>query len=284
MKLAISNIAWPVSRDAEVAALLSQHGVGGIEVAPPKVWPKPLEATAAQLREYRAFWADRGIRIAALQGLLFGRDDLTIFESEDRRREMLHYLTGMMDVAAALGAEVLVFGSPKNRRIGALDPSEAMAIATSFFAALGEAAHARGVAFCIEPNASVYGCDFVTTTADGAALVRRVATPGFALHLDAGGLAINDEPAGDIEEALPLVRHVHISEPQLMPVGGGPVGPIDSQDAHARLAAVLREGDYAHWVSIEMREPAGDFTLEPLAAALRYAAAVYAAPSTAAVR
>ncbi|MCZ7586755.1 MAG: hypothetical protein M5R36_27360 [Deltaproteobacteria bacterium] len=36
MKVAISNIAWPIEREAEAAEVLRAFRVGGVEVAPTK--------------------------------------------------------------------------------------------------------------------------------------------------------------------------------------------------------------------------------------------------------
>src|SRR4051812_10329496 len=54
MRLAISNIAWPVGADDEAAPLLNAHGVEGVELALTKIWPEPLDASAADVRAYRA--------------------------------------------------------------------------------------------------------------------------------------------------------------------------------------------------------------------------------------
>jgi len=131
MKLAVSNIAWPMEHDAAVADVLRGLGVTGIEVAPTKVWPRPLEATDAEIDAYRRFWDDRGIAIAAAQSLLFGRPDLTLFESDDTQRRTLEYLTGIIRLCGRLGAGALVFGSPKNRRVGSMPRSMSLAPSSS---------------------------------------------------------------------------------------------------------------------------------------------------------
>ncbi len=50
MKLAISNIAWEAKDDELVAALMREHGVDGVEIAPTVHWPSPLEASAKMPR------------------------------------------------------------------------------------------------------------------------------------------------------------------------------------------------------------------------------------------
>lgn len=248
MRLAISNIAWPAGADDEAATLLHAHGVEGVELALTKIWSEPLAASAAEVLAYRQGWERRGLRIVALQALLFGKPQMTLFDSEAVRRQTLDYLTGIIERAAWLGATALVFGSPKNRRRGTRTPPQAWAVAVPFFRELGRIAHRHGVYFCIEPNPAEYGCDFVTAVAEGIELVDAVAERGFGLHLDTGGMALaGDAAAASIVAAGERCRHFHISEPYLAEVGGGPA-------THSECAAALRARDYRGWVSIEMSE------------------------------
>jgi sugar phosphate isomerase/epimerase len=229
--------------------LLHAHGVEGVELALTKIWPEPLAAPESEVRAYRDVWEKRGMRIAALQALLFGKPHLTLFDSESVRRQMLDYLAGIIERAAWLGVTALVFGSPKNRRRGERSHREARAIAVPFFRELGRIAHQHGVSFCIEPNPKDYGCDFVTTIAEGIELVDAVAEEGFCLHLDTGGIALaGDAPEVSLATAGQRFRHFHISEPFLVEVGSG-VAP------HGECAEALRAVEYSGWVSIEMSEP-----------------------------
>lgn len=268
MKLAISNIAWPASEDTQVAGLLRDMGVHGVEVAPTAVWPTPLGASEAQVSAYREFWERSGIRIVALQALLFGRPDLTIFEREDKRRETLAHLAGMIRLAARLGATVLVFGSPKNRKVGGRDSLEAGKIALSFFRDLGRVAVDSGVVFCIEPNPPEYGCDYLTTAGATRELVASIDSPGLGIHLDAGGMTLGREPLSAVEDSLPWLRHFHISEPHLEQIGAG-----DTE--HGAFAQTLATHGYQGWASIEMRQPASE-PLPLVAAALKYSIDRYA--------
>ena len=262
MKLAISNIAWDADQDGDVAAILNELHVPGVEIAPTKVWPNPLEAGTAEIRRYREFWENRGIRIVAMQALLFGRGDLTIFDDDERRAATLDYLSGIVRLAQQLGAGALVFGSPKNRKVGNLPAPQARKVAVDFFSKLGDIAHRHDTAVCIEPNPVEYGCDFINNSEEAVALVEEIGNPGFRVHIDAGALAMNHEdPELAIPRALPLTHHYHISEPHLVPIG------TTGMD-HGACARVLARLRYPHWVSIEMRKPETR-VLETIADALR---------------
>jgi D-psicose/D-tagatose/L-ribulose 3-epimerase len=250
MRLAISNIAWPAGADSEAGSIVHAQGVEGVELALTKIWPEPIAATEHEVRAYRERWEKQGFRIAALQALLFGKPHLTLFGPDTVRQQTLEYLGAIIERAAWLGARVLVFGSPKNRQRGGRSVAETWAIAVPFFRELGRIAGRHGVHFCIEPNPRDYGCDFVTTVAEGIELVDAVAEEGFGLHLDTGGMTLAGEPpTASIAAAAQRCRHFHVSEPFLAEVGGG------TRVHHDECAEALRNRHYPGWVSIEMGEP-----------------------------
>ena len=271
MKLAVSNIAWPVEQDAAVAAALSTLRVQAIEVAPTKIWPSPLEATGVQIDAYRRFWETRGLSIVAAQSLLFGQPHLTLFENAATRSRTLEYLRGMIRVCGQLGAEALVFGSPRNRQVGDADQTAAWQAAVEFFGRLGEAAAEVGTVIAMEANPPEYGADFVTRATKALELVRAVNHRGFRLHLDSACMTLAGDPVTLIGESLQLLQHFHISEPGLAAIGSGAV-------KHAEFALQLRAHAYGRWISIEMRE-GQPFTLDALSAAVRYATDIYVAES-----
>ena len=269
MKLAVSNIAWPQEQDAAVADLLAGLGVTGIEVAPTKVWPQPLAATDAEVDAYRRFWNDRGIEIIAAQALLFGKPELTLFDSPETRARTLDYLTGIVRLCSRLGAGALVFGSPKNRRVGNGSPHKARQVAAEFFDRLAGVAEDAGTAVVLEANPPEYGADFVTRAAEAVELVKAVNHAGFRLHLDTGCMTLANDPIGETFDAgFPLLRHFHVSEPNLDPPGTS--GKVD----HPAFAAELRRRGYSHRVSLEMREPK-PFTPDRLAESVRWVKRVY---------
>jgi sugar phosphate isomerase/epimerase len=246
MRLAISNLAWSPSEDDEVAQVLQSFDVHGVELAPTKLWPDLTRVQDADLKAYRAFWQRQGIGIVALQSLLFGQPELVIFRDQATRTQTLNYLRHVMRIAARLGAQILVFGSPRNRLRNDLGLQRSHVIATEFFRQVGEAAAQHDVIFCIEPNPIVYGCDFIRTATEGVALVRAVNHPHFRLHLDAGGMTLSEELYAEaIAASREWMAHFHISEPQLAIIGEGCTD-------HAAAARALRQIAYKHWVSIEM--------------------------------
>jgi D-psicose/D-tagatose/L-ribulose 3-epimerase len=269
MKIAISNIAWQSHEEKAIAYFMQQLGIEGVEIAPTKIWSSPLTASDAEIAEYKQFWLNHQIQIVAMQALLFGKPDLTIFSDAQKRQETIDYLAGIIQLGAKFGAKVLVFGSPKNRHIKDLPAADVAEIAGEFFDRIGTISHQVGVQFCIEPNPTAYDCDFINDSSQGLDLVKSVANPGFGLHLDAAGMTLSQENIDvAIENASSHLCHFHISEPYLEPIGTGGV-------EHEKFAAALRRSNYRGWTSIEMKAQHPDNNLVVVEKALKMALKVY---------
>lgn len=269
MRLAFSGIAWDVAEDEAVAALLLQHGVDAIDIAPGKYFPDFARATAADAQAVRARWAAHGIEITGMQSLLFGTAGLNLFGDHESRTRMQRHLEAVMRIAGAMRAPRLVFGSPRNRDRGALDDAEAVAAAVEFLAPLGEVAACEGVLLCLEPNPARYGCNFMLDADSTAAVVRALGHPNVRMQFDVGALAINGEIAADVlARHADIVGHVHASEPGLVPLGDGGAD-------HAAAGAALRHHLPGAIVSIEMVATEHEPHLASMARALAHAQRCY---------
>ena len=269
MRVAVSNIAWDAVDDDRVAEALVELGVTGIEVAPTTHWEDPSVATEEQIERYRRRWLDRGLTVSSLQALLYGRPELVLFGSDEAREATLAYLARISGLAGRLGAGPMVFGSPKNRKVGDRIPTEAHDIAVDFFRRAAADANAAGVTLCLEANPPEYGADFAVSTHEALAIVEEVDRSGFGMHLDLGGMQIAGEPISErIHDCAQWLGHFHVSEPYLAPVGA-------SRLDHDEIASALRDIEYEGWVSIEMRKPVDADPVETVIAAARRIVAAY---------
>jgi D-psicose/D-tagatose/L-ribulose 3-epimerase len=265
MKLAVSNIAWSAAEQPEILAALPALGITGVEIAPTVLWPDWHGATPDAARALRHELAAQGFAVPALQSILFARPDLHVFADP---APLVTHIARVAALAGALGAPVMVFGSPRNRLRGALAPEAAMDAAIPIFRRLAAACHDAGTALAIEANPPQYGGDFLLRWPEAAELVARVAHPGVVLHLDTACTALaGDDPATAAATA-PSLAHFHVSAPNLGPVDA--TSPID----HTAIAAALRAANYAGWVSIEMRRT--DTPLATIRAAAAHVQACYA--------
>lgn len=257
MRISISNIAWDNAHDNQICAILRRHAIDAIDIAPGKYFKDFALATPAQMKAVREWWSDRGIEIIGMQSLLYGTEGLNLFSEPDVQGLMLNHLRHVCRIGNELNARLLVFGSPRNRDRSGISDEAVLEIATAFFLQLAEAAAEYGVTICLEPNPECYGSNFMTSTADTAAVVKAVAHPALKMQLDTGAACINGEsPTSLCAEFHDLIGHIHACEPQLVPVGSG-------ETDHGSFAAAIRAFLPEAVVTIEMLTGSSD---DPLAA------------------
>jgi sugar phosphate isomerase/epimerase len=259
------GIAWDDADQAELLRVLGAAGVRGIEIAPTKLWPGGVGATPAAAARARDALADDGFSVPALQSILFGRPDLHLFGEPSG---LVAHIGQVAALAGALGAGLMVFGSPRNRLRGDLAPAEAMRRAADVFRDIGAVCEAAGTTLGIEANPAEYGGDFLLTWREAAELVALVDHPGIRLHLDAACTMMSgDDPVNAARACAGLIGHFHVSAPRLE--------PVEEQNGidHAGIAAALRAGGYNGWISIEMRRT--DTPVPSVRQAVEYARRFY---------
>ncbi len=255
MKLCISNIAWETSDDADVFSILRKFRVSLLEIAPTKIWTDLISVTKEEILTYRKYLEKNGLTAYAFQSILFSKPQLQLFDSPGEQKSLLMYLDKVFFIAFHLGVKIIVFGSPKNRRVlnGNID--------TAIFRKIADKAKKYNLIFCIEPNPIDYSCNFITNTNEGIELVKNINHPNFRLHLDSAIMHMNNEPLSNLEQAIPYLAHFHISEPQLSSIPG--------VVNHSVFARKLRELNYRDVVSIEMRS-CGVETVQKIKRALEF--------------
>jgi sugar phosphate isomerase/epimerase len=269
MRVAISNIAWDISSDEEVAQLLSRYGVDAIDIAPGKYFPQPKAATDAEIQAVKQWWNSRGISLTGMQSLLFGTTGLNVFGSAESQQAMLDHLDAVCRIAAGLGSTRLVFGSPKNRDRSAIADDLVDSIAVPFFRRLGDVAARHGVLICLEPNPTCYGANFMINSVETARVVEAVDHDSIRMQLDTGALAINDEsPEEIVARFASFIGHVHASEPNLITLG-------DGGSKHEQVAQALMKYLPNHVVTIEMLSAKEEPNMASIERALGLATRVY---------
>jgi len=246
MKFSISNIAWEVTDDESVANLLQELGIYHIDLAPGKYIHDFHSDFSSECSATKSWWQDRGIHFVGMQALLYGTSGLNVFGSVDSQRQLLEHLSAVCRIGDVLDARKLVFGSPKNRDRSGLSDQQALSMACEFFLKLAPVAESAGVVVCLEPNPETYGCNFMTTTAEAASVVSAINHPAIRLQLDTGSIAMNNENPEEICRSYQhLIGHVHLSEPQLLPVGTGTCN-------HESCSKALAESMPEAMVTLEM--------------------------------
>lgn len=168
MRISLSGMAWNTTDDDAICHLLHASQVDAIDVVPGKYFPNPLCVSDREIAAVRQYWQQNGISLVGMQSLLFGTQGLNLFAANEVQQKMLDHLQAISRIAAGLGIPTLVFGSPKNRDRQGLNDDVTLEIATTFFHRLGNIAQQEGVIFCLEPNPSCYGANFMINSAETA--------------------------------------------------------------------------------------------------------------------
>lgn len=215
----ISNLAFEPEFDEKVAETLAKYGVRQLEIAPSRYFDIAT-ASKSQVIKVREWWHTREIEIVAMQSLLFGLPGANLFRSPEDRTTLLNYLDKVFQVADWLGASSLVFGSPKARDCTNTEPERVRGIAGDFFYELGEVASKYAVTICLEGNATVTGCNFLTSTIEAVLFAKELNHPRVKVQLDTGTIIANDENLNEVLSAdnASWFSHCHLSEIGLKPL------------------------------------------------------------------
>ena len=249
MKLAVCNELFAGEDLARVCAIAAETGFEGLEIAPYTLADDPREIDEAQAERIGATVRAAGLSVVGLHWLLARPDGLHVTCADDavraRTREFLCHLARL---CAAMGGELLVLGSPRQRDVPDGERHEdAFGRAADLCRGVCETAGPLGVRLAIEPLAPAV-TNFITSAAEAARLIEAIDHPACRLHLDAAAMASEQQPAERIvAEHAHLLAHVHANDP----AGGEPgSGDLDL----APMVRALCEADYSGWLSVEVFE------------------------------
>lgn len=242
MKLSISNIAWSSEHDQEMYLFLMENGFSGLEIAPTRIIPEnPYEKTDSAKLFSKELKEKYNLVISSMQSILYGRTE-RLFGSEHERKILMNYTKTAIDFASQIDCKNLVFGSPKNRIIESI---EQYPMGLEFFNELGNYAFQKNTCLSIEANPTIYNTNYINNTNEAFKLVREANSEGFKVNIDLGTIIYNNEEIDVILNNIDSVNHIHISEPNLV--------LIEKRDLHDRLAVLLMNSSFDHFVSIEMK-------------------------------
>src|SRR5947209_4609653 len=223
MRYAICNETFEGWGHERVCRLVADLGYQGLEIAPFTLAPRVTDVPRQRRRELRRQAEDRGLALLGLHWLLARTEGLQLTSPEPGvRQATAEYLADLARCCADLGGDVLVFGSPAQRRVppGATRAQAADYAADTFGRAAPGIADA-GVKLCLEPLAPAEA-DFINTCAEAVALLDRVGHPNFRLHLDVKAMAADEAPAPElIRRYAGRLGHFHANDPNRRGPGFG---------------------------------------------------------------
>lgn len=247
MKFAICNETfegWPHERVCQCVADL---GYQGLELAPFTLALRVTDVGAERRRELRQQAEACGLRIIGLHWLLARTTGLQLTAADPAiRRATADYLKELAYLCADLGGQLLIFGSPAQRRVPAgATREQATDYALDTFRQAAPAFADAGVTLCLEPL-SPPDADFMNTAAEAVELMDRLDHPNFRLHLDVKAMSTEAASAPDlIRRHASRLAHFHANDPNLRGPGFGDADFVP-------IFRALRESGYDDWVSVEV--------------------------------
>jgi sugar phosphate isomerase/epimerase len=246
MRLTLCNEVLRERLFSQQCALAAALGYGGLEVAPftldaeaPHLLPASWRATL------RRAAADAGIAITGLHWLLVTPKGLSITSDDPAvRAKTLDVMQRLIGLAADLGGEYLVHGSPAQRRVGGADDA---ARAEDALAQAADWAAAAGLTYCLEPL-SPREANWALTVEEAVGIVRRIGKPALRTMLDvcAAGQGEALTVAEVLDRFLPtgLLAHIHLNDRNRRAPGQG-------EDRFGPILTALRRHGYAGWCGVE---------------------------------
>lgn len=254
MRYAICNETFEGWDHARVCEYVAGLGYTGLEIAPFTLASRITDVSPAQRRELRIQAERHGLTIIGLHWLLAKTTGLMLTSDDQAvRAATADYLVELARCCAELGGDILVFGSPAQRRV---PPGATLQQATQWavdtYRRAAPSIESLGVKLCVEPL-SPPDADFMNTAAEAIEVIRQVGSPAFKLHLDVKAMST------EAFSAVELIRrhrnelyHFHANDPNLK-------GPGFGNTDFVPIFAALKQIDYKGWVSVEVF----DYTPDP---------------------
>jgi len=243
----------PFERVCEFSAGL---GYQGVEIAPFTIAELVTDIPTSRRTEMRKQAEKAGLQIVGLHWLLAKTKGFHLTTADaDVRRNTAKYLCELARFCADLGGKVLVFGSPQQRNLEqGMSREEGMKHAAEVLQAAMPTLEKTGVTLAVEPLAPAE-TNFITTAAEGAALIEAVDSPHCRLILDCKAMSSEGKEDGEaapfawIPELIRKYRkwlvHFHANDPNLLGPGFGRLDFVP-------IMRGLREIEYRGWVSVEV--------------------------------
>ena len=246
-RYAICNETFEGWDHAAVCRTAAELGYQGLEIAPFTLGQLVSQVSAERRRTLRQQAEESGLQIVGLHWLLAKTEGFHLNSSEPAVRERTAAYLGELALCCRdLGGDLMVFGSPAQRRVppGA-NRDQAMDWAADTFRRAAPVFADCGVRLCLEPL-SPYETDFMNTIDEALDLLRRIDRPNFLLHLDVKAMGTET-----------------LATPKLVRLHGGQAGHFHANDVNRRgpgfgatdfkpIFQALADSHYKGWVSVEV--------------------------------
>lgn len=246
-RYAICNETFGDWDHANVCRFVAGLGYTGLEVAPFTLAPRITDVPIDRRKELRQQAEDAGIQIIGLHWLLAKTEGLQITAPDTpTRARTAEYLGELARCCRDLGGDIMVFGSPQQRKVPQGHTREqATEFAVDTFRRAAPAFADHGVTLCLEPLAPSE-TEFLNTCGEACEMLERIRHPSFALHQDVKAMSAEPTPVPElIRRYGKWTQHFHANDSNRRGPG---FGSVDFQP----IFQALKDIQYDGWVSVEV--------------------------------
>lgn len=247
MKYAICNETFEGWGHPRICRYIADLGYTGLEIAPFTLASLITDVSADRRQQMRQEAEDSGVQIIGLHWLLAKTQGMQLTANDaDVRRRTAEYLVELARATRDFGGDLMVFGSPAQRRVPAnTSHAEATDNAVDTFRRAASGIADAGVHVCLEPL-SPPDADFMNTARETVAILDALAHPAYCLHLDVKAMSTDEAPAPDlIRLHCARLGHFHANDPNLR-------GPGFGNTDFVPIFRALLDVTYSGWVSVEV--------------------------------
>ncbi len=255
MRYAICNETYENWSHEKVCETSAELGYTGLEIAPFTLAPRITDVSGSTRQTLRRQAESSGLQIIGLHWLLAKTEGFQLTSPDATvRQRTADYLVELANACRDLGGDILVFGSPMQRRIPegkTRNEAADWAVDTFERASLGIAN--ANVRLCLEPLAPAEA-DFIQTAAEAVAILDRLKHPNFQLHLDVKAMSSEAFAIPDlIRQYFKFTGHFHANDANRRGPGFGEVDFVP-------IFQALKDVRYSGWISVEVF----DYTPDPV--------------------
>jgi len=255
------NFIWENSL-GEAVKRAARLGFGGLEIMATYPQLNPRLFDQEQQAELRQMIDETGVEVISVNPTFI--DINLASRNETFRRESIREIMACVDVAAAVGAPIVVVG-PGRRHPLILEPvGLSDQLAHPAMRECIDYAESKGITFGLENITSLY----MVRSDELAEFVDKVDSPYCKVVYDAANARYAEDPADAVRALGNRICHVHLSDSDGTVPAHWPVGKGDID--FGSIASALREIQYTGWSMLEttwMDDP--DWAITSSTAALR---------------
>tara|TARA_Y100000816_G_scaffold175374_1_gene126219 strand:- start:3605 stop:5227 length:1623 start_codon:yes stop_codon:yes gene_type:complete len=238
-KLCVSNVCLNKVSHEQLISLLKLNGISNIQVAPTKLMNGVWDLSNLDLTRFK----EKNIRVYAFQSILYGLNDLNIFDL-NTRNEMIDHMKMIIDYAEKNEVKVLVFGCPRNRKI--IDEREDNdEIFVSFFKEIGDYMKGKSVVICIENNSKQYNCNYINRVDECALLVRKIGRENIKMMIDIGNCLMEQDLKYNLLPYKDILFNIDVSKPNMSGLN------VIGEEEHI-FSYLLQRMEYQYVINLEM--------------------------------